>query len=117
MTLEETIEIVQKKILKCEETAQKYFFDDRICFNAAQEKREQSELLGWLKELETYRKFFSLDNDIKATLSEINDIHERIRQCNERYEQRMKELERPVKFYDINGPLKITITREEDNNG
>lgn len=54
-------------------------------------------------------------DDIKTTLNEIHDIHERIRQCNERYEQRMKELERPVEFYDINGPLKIT--REEDNNG
>ena len=57
----------------------------------------------------------SEDNDIKTTLNEINDIHERIRQCNERYEKRMAELERPVEFYDINGPLKIT--REEDNNG
>lgn len=54
-------------------------------------------------------------DDIKTTLNEIHDIHERIRQCNERYEQRMKELERPVEFYNINGPLKIT--REEDNNG
>ena len=57
----------------------------------------------------------SEDNDIKTTLNEIHGIHERIRQCNERYEKRMAELERPVEFYDINGPLKIT--REEDNNG
>lgn len=75
------------------------------------------QLADLLRELDAYRKFYSLDNDIKTTLDEINDIHERIRQCNERYEKRMKEIERPVKFYDINGPLKITITREEDNNG
>ena len=115
MTLEEKIDIVQRNILTYEEMAQKYFFVDNICFIAAQEKRKESELLEWLKELEAYRKLYSLDNDIKTTLSEISDIHERIRQCNERYEKRMAELERPVEFYDINGPLKIT--REEDNNG
>lgn len=65
--------------------------------------------------IEALEQRIRMRDDIKTTLDEINDIHERIRQCNERYEQRMKELERPVEFYDINGPLKIT--REEDNNG
>jgi hypothetical protein len=63
----------------------------------------------------TQDKHETMDNDIKTALNEIHGIHERIRQCNERYEKRMAELERPVEFYDINGPLKIT--REEDNNG
>ena len=70
------------------------------------------ELCNWFIEKDKHE---TMDNDIKTTLNEINDIHERIRQCNERYEKRMAELERPVEFYDINGPLKIT--REEDNNG
>lgn len=82
------------------------------CMQCASEHRQLAE---WLKELKAYRELYLLDNGIKNTLSEINGIHERIRQCNERYEKRMAELERPVEFYDINGPLKIT--REEDNNG
>ena len=65
--------------------------------------------------IEALEQRIRMRDDIKTTLNEIHDIHERIRLCNERYEQRMKELERPVEFYDINGPLKIT--REEDNNG
>lgn len=65
--------------------------------------------------IEALEQRIRMRDGIKTTLSEINGIHERIRQCNERYEKRMAELERPVEFYDINGPLKIT--REEDNNG
>lgn len=65
--------------------------------------------------IEALEQRIQMRDDIKTTLNEINNIHERIRQCNERYEKRMAELERPVEFYNINGPLKIT--REEDNNG
>lgn len=117
MTIDEAIKHCEEVVELNEECARIYNDQGEViascsCYECAREHRQLAE---WLKELEAYRKLYSLDNDIKTTLSEIHDIHERIRQCNERYEKRMAELERPVEFYDINGPLKIT--REEDNNG
>ena len=119
MTLEETIKYYEEEAEKQEIIAKSNIMEiDKIkddgvsrlydadeyesCMKCASEYRQRAD---WLKELKAYRKLYSLDNDIKTTLNEINDIHERIRLCNERYEQRMKELERPVEFYDIIGPL------------
>lgn len=116
MTIDEWIKHCEEVAEELEEEAAKYCCDDTEIMNKCYERaKEHRQLVDLLKELEAYRKLYSLDNDIKTTLNEIHDIHERIRQCNERYEKRMAELERPVEFYDINGPLKIT--REEDNNG
>jgi hypothetical protein len=56
MTLDEAIKYTRELASQYEETAHKYFFDDKICFIANHEARKQTQLLKWLVELKSYRE-------------------------------------------------------------
>ena len=56
MTLDEAIKYTRELASQYEEVANKYFFDDKICFIANHEARKQTQLLKWLVELKSYRE-------------------------------------------------------------
>lgn len=55
MTLDEAIKYTRELASQYEETAHKYFFDDKICFIANHEARKQTQIVKWLEELRLYR--------------------------------------------------------------